>query len=125
MSIIEDNKSTYSISEGKLKLKMYKQMTGPDEKVRVSEEKDEGLINSSEEISRINNVKVQNEILEEIHDTVCQELFNIVCSLHALSSSWQCMTQVEVTNKLNLITECSRAALFELRSMIYSQILAS
>jgi signal transduction histidine kinase len=104
------------------------QMSELNEKIKLLKKQNEGLINNSEEIIKINNTlvqKVQNEILEEIHDTVCQDLFNIVCSLHALSNSWSRMTQEEVTNNLNLAAECSRDTLSKLRSIVYRPILAN
>lgn len=64
-------------------------------------------------------IEEQNRIANEVHDSVSQRLFSIVCSIHALSAKWEKMPLEELQRQLELIRKSANIASQELRSCIY------
>lgn len=62
----------------------------------------------------------QNRIANEMHDSVSQRLFSIVCAMHSISARWGMLRKLELKSQLDLVAECAAAANQELRSCIYS-----
>lgn len=61
----------------------------------------------------------QQRIAGEIHDSVCQRLFSIACSAHALAANLPVLPAEEAARELGVLEECAGAANRELRSCIY------
>ncbi len=72
-----------------------------------------------EETDKLIIIEEQNRIANEIHDSVSQRLFSIVCAMHALNKKWEKMEVREIKEKLNLISDSAAKAIQELRSSIY------
>lgn len=61
----------------------------------------------------------QNRIANEIHDSVSQRLFGIVCALHNLQVKGQHMTNVELTREYQFLSHSANTTMKELRSAIF------
>lgn len=62
----------------------------------------------------------QNRIANEIHDSVSQRLFTIVCAVRVLSLKWNDMDSVKLQQQLDMIHQSSQKAMEEIRIAIYS-----
>ena len=61
----------------------------------------------------------QNRIASEIHDTVIQKLFGIVCSLHLLGGEQENLSAAESTARINEVCHVAESTMRELREAIY------
>lgn len=61
----------------------------------------------------------QNRIANEIHDSVSQRLFGIVCSLYSLQVKGQRMTNDELTQEYQFLSQSANTTMKELRSSIF------
>ncbi len=61
----------------------------------------------------------QNRIANEIHDTVIQKLFAVICSLHLLDEGQTAMKEEEKREKLRYIAKAIESTMKELRETIY------
>ncbi|KGK85943.1 histidine kinase [Clostridium sp. HMP27] len=61
----------------------------------------------------------QNRIANELHDTVSQELFSMVCGVHNVINNLDNMTEEEVKENLEFVKSTARYSLGELRNAIY------
>jgi two-component system, NarL family, sensor histidine kinase LiaS len=64
-------------------------------------------------------VEEQNRIANEIHDSVSQRLFGIVCGLHSLHSRSKSIKKDEMEDEFQLLSRAANTAIKELRSAIY------
>ena len=64
-------------------------------------------------------VEEQNRIANEIHDSVSQRLFGIVCSLHSLQVKGRNMTDAELNEEYQFLSESANTTMKELRSAIF------
>jgi two-component system, NarL family, sensor histidine kinase LiaS len=64
-------------------------------------------------------IEEQNRIANEIHDSVSQRLFGIVCALHSLQVKGQSMEQEELNQEYRFLTQSANTTMKELRSAIY------
>lgn len=64
-------------------------------------------------------VEEQNRIANEIHDSVSQRLFGIVCSLHSLQVKGREMTNAELTEEYQFLSQSANTTIKELRSAIF------
>lgn len=62
----------------------------------------------------------QNRIGNEIHDSVSQRLFSIICGLHALNSNLHRLDPESISRQLLLIEQSAKETSKELRTSIYS-----
>lgn len=61
----------------------------------------------------------QNRIANQMHDSVSQRLFSIVCAIHSMAARWEELDKNEVKSQLDLIADCASSASRELRTCIY------
>lgn len=64
-------------------------------------------------------IEERNRIANEIHDSVSQRLFGIVCSLHSLQAKSSRMTTEELNEELQFLSQSASTTLQELRAAIY------
>lgn len=64
-------------------------------------------------------VEEQNRIANEIHDSVSQRMFGIVCAMHSLSLKWEDMDKEEIRKQIDAVEESANFTMHELRSSIY------
>ncbi|MFS0689418.1 histidine kinase [Sporosarcina sp. 179-K 8C2 HS] len=64
-------------------------------------------------------IEEQNRIANEIHDSVSQRLFGIVCSLHSLQVKGRHMTNAELIQEYQFLSQSANLTLKELRSAIF------
>ncbi|WP_432357075.1 sensor histidine kinase [Sporosarcina sp. UB5] len=64
-------------------------------------------------------IEEQNRIANEIHDSVSQRLFGIVCSLHSLQVKGRHMTDGELAEEYEFLSQSANTTLKELRSAIF------
>ena len=64
-------------------------------------------------------IEERNRIANEIHDSVSQRLFGIVCSLHSLQAKSREMTTEELNEELQFLSQSASTTLKELRAAIY------
>lgn len=64
-------------------------------------------------------IEEQNRIANEIHDSVSQRLFGIVCSLHSLQVKGRHMTNAELTEEYQFLSQSANTTIKELRSAIF------
>lgn len=64
-------------------------------------------------------IEEQNRIANEIHDSVSQRLFGIVCALHSLQVKGQSMTSEELSQEYRFLSQSANTTMKELRSAIY------
>lgn len=64
-------------------------------------------------------VEEQNRIANEMHDSVSQRLFSLVCAVHAIAAKSRNHESKELGDHLKLIRESANGAMLELRSCIY------
>ncbi|NYF23613.1 sensor histidine kinase [Sporosarcina sp. JAI121] len=64
-------------------------------------------------------IEEQNRIANEIHDSVSQRLFGIVCALHSLQVKSTVMTNDELNDEYLFLSESANTTLKELRAAIY------
>ncbi|WP_190284727.1 sensor histidine kinase [Bacillus sp. S3] len=64
-------------------------------------------------------IEEQNRIANEIHDSVAQRLFGIVCSLHSLKVKGSNMSTEELNSEYQFLSESAANSMKELRSAIY------
>lgn len=69
--------------------------------------------------SKLMIMEEQNRIANEIHDSVSQRLFSIVCGLHALNANWRMLDAAMINRQLQLIEQSTKETSKELRSSIY------
>lgn len=65
-------------------------------------------------------VEEQNRIANEMHDSVSQRLFSMVCAIHALIANKGQFDEDKIKEQLALIKESAYLAMRELRATIYS-----
>ncbi|MDR7239075.1 sensor histidine kinase [Neobacillus drentensis] len=64
-------------------------------------------------------IEEQNRIANEIHDSVSQRLFGIVCALHSLQVKGLDLTMEELNQEYRFLSQSANTTLKELRSAIY------
>lgn len=64
-------------------------------------------------------IEEQNRIANEIHDSVSQRLFGIVCALHSLQVKSCNMTEEELNQEYQFLSRSANTTIKELRSAIY------
>ncbi|MCL6572505.1 MAG: hypothetical protein K6T88_12615 [Bacillus sp. (in: Bacteria)] len=64
-------------------------------------------------------IEEQNRIANEIHDSVSQRLFGIVCALHSLQVKSRNMTWEEMNHEYQFLSQSANTTMKELRSAIY------
>jgi two-component system, NarL family, sensor histidine kinase LiaS len=64
-------------------------------------------------------IEEQNRIANEIHDSVSQRLFGIVCALHSLQVKSRNMTMEELNLEYLFLSQSANTTIKELRSAIY------
>lgn len=64
-------------------------------------------------------IEEQNRIANEIHDSVSQRLYSIVCCIVALTSKYKSDINGELGKQLELIRDTATQAIKELRASIY------
>ncbi|MEH7387280.1 ATP-binding protein [Bacillus sp. JJ1521] len=64
-------------------------------------------------------VEEQNRIANEIHDSVSQRLFGLVCALHSLQIKGKDMTREELNQEYKFLSRSANTTLKELRTAIY------
>ncbi|MFZ3577028.1 sensor histidine kinase [Virgibacillus sp. DJP39] len=64
-------------------------------------------------------IEEQNRIANEIHDSVSQRLFGIVCSLHSLQAKSETITKEELHAEYQFLSQSTNTTIKELRSAIY------
>jgi len=64
-------------------------------------------------------IEEQNRIANEIHDSVSQRLFGIVCALHSLQVKSSDMTREELNEEYQFLSQSANTTIKELRSAIY------
>ena len=69
--------------------------------------------------SKLSILEEQNRIGNEIHDSVSQRLFSILCGIHALSANWHRLDSQTISRQLKLIEQSTKDTSKELRSSIY------
>lgn len=69
---------------------------------------------------RLTITEEQNRIASEIHDSVSQQLFSIVCGLHSMVKHLGDISTKDLVKQLNLIKETANTSLSDLRQTIYS-----
>ncbi|MGI1659187.1 MAG: sensor histidine kinase [Desulfitobacterium sp.] len=69
--------------------------------------------------SKLLILEEQNRIGNEIHDSVSQRLFSILCGVHTLHVSWDSLDEVTINQQLDLIEQSTKETSKELRSSIY------
>lgn len=61
----------------------------------------------------------QNRIANEIHDSVSQRLFSLICGLHTLNANWRQYDALMISKQLQLLKQCVQETSTEIRSSIY------
>lgn len=69
--------------------------------------------------SKLLILEEQNRIGNEIHDSVSQRLFSILCGIHALKTNWHRLDPDTIGQQLALIEQSTKETSKELRSSIY------
>lgn len=69
--------------------------------------------------SKLIILEEQNRIGNEIHDSVSQRLFSILCGIHALNANWNRLDAETISRQLELIEQSTKDTSKELRSSIY------
>ncbi len=69
--------------------------------------------------SKLLILEEQNRIGNEIHDSVSQRLFSILCGIHALKANWHRLDAETISRQLELIEQSTKDTSKELRSSIY------
>lgn len=69
--------------------------------------------------SKLLILEEQNRIGNEIHDSVSQRLFSILCGIHALNANWHRLDSKTISHQLALIEQSTKDTSKELRSSIY------
>lgn len=69
-------------------------------------------------LNHIMLIEEQNRIADEMHDTVAQELFSMVCGIHNVIENLDTMNEGEVREELQIIKNTARYSLSELRNAI-------
>lgn len=69
--------------------------------------------------SKLIILEEQNRIGNEIHDSVSQRLFSILCGIHALNANWHRLDAETISQQLALIEQSTKDTSKELRSSIY------
>lgn len=64
-------------------------------------------------------VEEQNRIANEIHDSVSQRLFGLVCSLHSLKVKGGSMSSRELEEEYEFLSKTANSTIKELRSVVY------
>lgn len=64
-------------------------------------------------------IEEQNRIANEIHDSVSQRLFGLVCSLHSLKVKGATMTSKELEEEYEFLSKTANSTIKELRSVVY------
>jgi two-component system, NarL family, sensor histidine kinase LiaS len=64
-------------------------------------------------------IEEQNRIANEIHDSVSQRLFGIVCALHSLQVKGQSMTKEKLNQEYRFLSQSANTTMKELQSAIY------
>jgi len=82
------------------------------------------IVNSDREVeSRMKNqlivMEERERIANELHDSVSQRLFGIVCALHSLQAKNRGMTTDELNEELQFLSQSANTTLKELRATIY------
>lgn len=69
--------------------------------------------------SKLLILEEQNRIGNEIHDSVSQRLFSILCGIHALKANWHRLDADTINQQLALLEQSTKETSIELRSSIY------
>ena len=64
-------------------------------------------------------IEERDRIANELHDSVSQRLFGIVCALHSLQAKSRGMTNDELNEELQFLSQSANTTLKELRAAIY------
>jgi len=64
-------------------------------------------------------IEERDRIANELHDSVSQRLFGIVCALHSLQAKSSGMTTDELNEELQFLSQSANTTLKELRAAIY------
>ncbi|WP_423800228.1 sensor histidine kinase [Neobacillus sp. SAB-20_R2A] len=64
-------------------------------------------------------IEEQNRIANEIHDSVSQRLFGIVCAMHSLQVKGQSLNRDELNQEFKFLSQSANTTIKELRSAIY------
>lgn len=69
--------------------------------------------------SKLIVLEEQNRIANEIHDSVSQRLFSILCAIHTLKENWHRLDAKTISTQLELIGQSTKDTSKELRTTIY------
>lgn len=64
-------------------------------------------------------IEEQNRIANEIHDSVSQRLFGLVCALHSLQVKGRSMSNEELSQEYRFLSQSANTTIKELRTAIY------
>ncbi|KAA0955555.1 hypothetical protein FQ087_13170 [Sporosarcina sp. ANT_H38] len=92
--------------------------TQQDELLHIKKELSETMLERAH-LDQLIIIEEQNRIANEIHDRISQRLFGIVYSLHSLQAKSRTMTNDELNDEYQFLSQSANTTLKELRAAIY------
>lgn len=78
-------------------------------------------LDTHSQMERFITMEEQNRIASEIHDTVIQKLFGVVCNLKVLENKVDSIEQAEILENINTLKRSVELTMAELRESIYGR----